>query len=153
MMKELSNCCNAGVKVDSSDEGTSCYVCTQCNKPCDLQMKEQVSVDDNTQDNFEGYLTRTYPAMANYRLLNIEECERLKRLQAENTSLKNFITYLYHEKTGKPNDMEFNIDELVRLKRLDDNIQTKIALYKQCYNGNFGSSYQQRVEYLESLYK
>lgn len=41
-MKELSNCCNAPVKVDTADEGTSCYMCAACRKPCDLQMKEHV---------------------------------------------------------------------------------------------------------------
>jgi len=33
---ELSNCCNAPVKVDTSEEGTSCYICTECISPCDI---------------------------------------------------------------------------------------------------------------------
>jgi len=35
-MPEKSNCCNADIKVSSdAGEGTSFYVCTKCNKPCD----------------------------------------------------------------------------------------------------------------------
>ncbi len=37
--KELSTCCNAPVKVSTADEGTSCYVCTRCQKPCDILAK------------------------------------------------------------------------------------------------------------------
>lgn len=43
--------------------------------------------------------------------------------------------------------------EYDRLKRLDENVKAKITAYKLCYNGNFGSSYQERVNFLESLYK
>lgn len=35
-MKELSKCCKAKASVDTADEGTSCYMCEKCNKPCDL---------------------------------------------------------------------------------------------------------------------
>jgi len=45
MTQQLSNCCKAEVTVSSSDEGTSCFVCCECERPCDLHhdMKEQVS--------------------------------------------------------------------------------------------------------------
>jgi hypothetical protein len=47
MTQQLSNCCKAQATVSSSDEGTSCFMCVECKRPCDLrhQMKEQVSVD------------------------------------------------------------------------------------------------------------
>ena len=31
----FSSCCKARVYVNSSDEGTSYYVCDECGKPCD----------------------------------------------------------------------------------------------------------------------
>jgi hypothetical protein len=34
---EHSSCCGVGVRVDSGDEGTSCYVCERCGKPCDAR--------------------------------------------------------------------------------------------------------------------
>jgi hypothetical protein len=63
MTQQLSNCCKAQVSVSSSDEGTSCFMCSECKRPCDvwwqgkilegnlnwptfIKMKEQVSVDD-----------------------------------------------------------------------------------------------------------
>ena len=37
MNKELSNCCKSEVKIGGDDkEGTHYYICTKCNKPCDL---------------------------------------------------------------------------------------------------------------------
>jgi hypothetical protein len=38
-IKIKSKCCNAPVKVSTADEGTSCYVCTRCQKPCDILAK------------------------------------------------------------------------------------------------------------------
>jgi len=36
-IKELSNCCKSEVKIGGDDkEGTHYYICTKCNKPCDL---------------------------------------------------------------------------------------------------------------------
>lgn len=32
----LSKCCKAVVSVDQGEEGTSCWVCGNCNKPCDV---------------------------------------------------------------------------------------------------------------------
>lgn len=34
---QTSNCCNKEVKVDCGSEGTCCYVCVGCGKPCDLK--------------------------------------------------------------------------------------------------------------------
>jgi hypothetical protein len=36
-MTDISNCCKAPVKVNTVDEGTSCYICSTCNNLCDLQ--------------------------------------------------------------------------------------------------------------------
>ena len=36
-IKELSNCCKSEVKIGGDDkEVTHYYICTKCNKPCDL---------------------------------------------------------------------------------------------------------------------
>ncbi len=32
-----SNCCSAPLKVSTADEGTSCYICTKCEKPADVE--------------------------------------------------------------------------------------------------------------------
>ena len=29
-----SNCCNAEMKVSTADEGTSCWICSKCQKAC-----------------------------------------------------------------------------------------------------------------------
>lgn len=38
MKKEenLSNCCEAKMRTDCADEGTCCFICEKCNKPCDI---------------------------------------------------------------------------------------------------------------------
>ena len=33
---KLSDCCNASATVCSSDEGTMCFICDKCKKPCDV---------------------------------------------------------------------------------------------------------------------
>ena len=35
MKKELSNCCEAELLTDRGDEGTCCWICVKCKKPCD----------------------------------------------------------------------------------------------------------------------
>ena len=37
---DLSKCCNYSVKVNEADEGTCCYICNGCDKPCDLKERE-----------------------------------------------------------------------------------------------------------------
>ncbi len=45
MTKEVSSCCGASIRVegDSFGEGTNCYICMRCGKPCDA---EKSSEDD-----------------------------------------------------------------------------------------------------------
>jgi hypothetical protein len=42
MSTGLSNCCKAEVTVINEDEGTSYYLCNDCNKPCDLWQGKEV---------------------------------------------------------------------------------------------------------------
>ena len=35
-----SNCCNAEVRVESGDEGTSHYACNKCGNACDLKIED-----------------------------------------------------------------------------------------------------------------
>lgn len=39
--EKLSNCCSAPLSVHTADEGTSCYVCSECKEPCDVATSEQ----------------------------------------------------------------------------------------------------------------
>ena len=36
-----SNCCGADVTVSTSDEGTSYYVCLECNRACDFAAPQE----------------------------------------------------------------------------------------------------------------
>lgn len=47
-IKELSNCCKSEVKIGGDDkEGTHYYICTKCNKPCDLYSEiRELSMDE-----------------------------------------------------------------------------------------------------------
>lgn len=82
MKNQISNCCKEPVTVNTADEGTSCFMCTACGKPCDLfceeMMKEQVSVD-------ESIIIANLPG--NSVLIHKEQYERLKRLD-ENVKRK-----------------------------------------------------------------
>jgi len=50
-MKELSDCCGAEAFVYEADEGTCCYICKKCNKPCDIKVdKEEVEKEENPFD-------------------------------------------------------------------------------------------------------
>lgn len=44
---ELSNCCNTPVKVDCGGEGTCCWICTTCNKPCDVHQPPVLEFDES----------------------------------------------------------------------------------------------------------
>lgn len=63
-MEELSDCCNATVKVDCSDDFkagdseynqgcTCCYVCTKCGKVCNIKPKEEKVM---TKEEFIKYM-------------------------------------------------------------------------------------------------
>lgn len=41
---EVSKCCHAKAYVDTADEGTSCYMCEKCGKPCDVTTKNDKPV-------------------------------------------------------------------------------------------------------------
>ena len=38
MKHEKSKCCGALVAIKEGEEGTNCYICTGCDKPCDIKM-------------------------------------------------------------------------------------------------------------------
>lgn len=46
MPKEISSCCKAPVKTSIADEGTGCYICSKCGKPCDLYFPEKISAKE-----------------------------------------------------------------------------------------------------------
>lgn len=39
----LSKCCDSVLKVSSSDEGTSFYICVACDKACDYYLKNELN--------------------------------------------------------------------------------------------------------------
>lgn len=41
----LSTCCNAEVKTDCGDEGTCCFLCTGCGKPCNPNYGEDATIE------------------------------------------------------------------------------------------------------------
>lgn len=52
----VSSCCKVSTRVDCADEGTCCYICTKCQKPCDeISNKElgtnSLSEIESTQKN------------------------------------------------------------------------------------------------------
>jgi hypothetical protein len=101
MNEQLSNCCKSQANVDSADEGTSCYVCAQCKRPCDLlQTGEQVSVD-NLQISEGGEIFYNIPH---------DEYIRLKRLD-ENVKKK--IVELNYRKMAETNQLWF--DNIIKL--------------------------------------
>lgn len=40
--EKLSSCCQASIKTDCGDEGTCCFMCSKCNKPCDIYVEEEL---------------------------------------------------------------------------------------------------------------
>lgn len=40
-----SSCCGAPLTVSTADEGTSCYICTQCDRPCDASSEDRFSAE------------------------------------------------------------------------------------------------------------
>ena len=79
MNKELSNCCKTEVKIGGDDkEGTHYYICTKCNKPCDLysEIKELSDVELIEEH-------REFNCSADIHKIDIEK-ELLKRLSKDN---------------------------------------------------------------------
>lgn len=67
-----SKCCNASIEVLTADEGTSCYVCLGCNKPCDPaptnwreRFDERFIIDDYNKitlikyENIKSFISQT----------------------------------------------------------------------------------------------
>lgn len=73
MTQQLSNCCKAQVSVDSSDEGTSCFVCSKCKKACDLFVDVQLVIDNTEMEDVINGET-------NFIAIPSKKYERLKRL-------------------------------------------------------------------------
>lgn len=111
MKSQISNCCKEPVTVDTADEGTSCFMCSKCKKPCDLfleeTMKEQVSVDNDFVNKVIDIV-----GMGNIAWDNVHPIELCQAV---------IDTY----KTTK---------EYERLKRLDDNVRKTIKMHQDHIN-------------------
>jgi hypothetical protein len=83
MTQQLSNCCKAQVSVSSSDEGTSCFMCGECKRPCDLfydkklMLAQEMPTNDATKEN----LWVMFPQV-DYVILSRKEFNRLKEIEA-----------------------------------------------------------------------
>lgn len=47
---ELSKCCQASIKNISTDEGTGYMVCTECNKPCDMDNGNKLNMSKTIKE-------------------------------------------------------------------------------------------------------
>jgi hypothetical protein len=92
MKEQLSNCCKCQVNVDSSDEGTSCYVCSGCKRACDL-FEETFELDEVIK--IIGHLNmKKKHKMVSILCALLREYERLKRLDDNvKSKLIEFIEY------------------------------------------------------------
>jgi hypothetical protein len=131
--QELSNCCKAQVTVDSADEGTSCYVCIKCNKPCDLfeNNKEQVSVDMGIGES--NTVEGVYLPISEYERLKQEnevykyQIEELNKIIERGKDEYFIMTRNFSDK------FEYScklFEENKRLKRLDENVKKKIKHFE-----------------------
>lgn len=117
MTNQLSNCCKAPATVSSSDEGTSCYMCSECKRSCDVFVDEQVSVSvDEAKLGMDKTVYQVYMPIEEWqRLKQLEkDCMRLDKIKEENKELRIALNELG----------EFN-----RLNRLDENIKKRIKLF------------------------
>lgn len=63
MNNQLSNCCKALVEVIDEDEGISFYLCSKCQKPCDLysvSTKNKKHIQENTRYIEANYLRKVF---------------------------------------------------------------------------------------------
>lgn len=51
-----SNCCHAPMKVNTADEGTSCYMCSKCDKSCDVENGIMPTNTSELEERFEDFL-------------------------------------------------------------------------------------------------
>lgn len=99
MTQQLSNCCKAPAIVSSSDEGTSCFMCDGCNKPCDLYRANRLMIavefyaSDVTQQNKWGVFSQDH-----YAVIERKELDRIKRLDENVNKLISELKLIYGEK-------------------------------------------------------
>jgi hypothetical protein len=83
MTQQLSNCCKAQVTVSSGDEGTSCFMCSECKRPCDLfcdkslMLAQELPSTEATKEN----LWVLFPQV-DYMILSHKEFNRLKEIES-----------------------------------------------------------------------
>jgi hypothetical protein len=138
MTQQLSNCCKAQVSVSSGDEGTSCFMCNKCKRPCDIANLEMLERG--------GILVSN----GGYKIMK----EQVSVDEHKNCLCLNCV--LGYALTGikwiavKEQDYE-------RLKRLDENVKSEISKLKKItdrYSAQNTKAIlaQQEIDYLKSLY-
>jgi Fe2+ or Zn2+ uptake regulation protein len=172
MTQQLSNCCKAPTTVSSSDEGTSCFMCGECKRACNIAnlealepggvlvnkgeykiMKEQVSVDmqcpycKNKFAYESGVLNhiKFKRCKALREICNHEnvQIDSLSRIYCVDCNLVNVSNMLQASKTI------VNKSELERLKRLEANVK-KLMIELKLVDGEITPS--SLIKLLKSLY-
>lgn len=85
--KELSNCCITPAEVNCADEGTCFYMCTKCEKACDVHVRGDKTFEEIKVNHFED------------RLDMVEEWEKKFNLWITNYDDEVFIQdgYYFHD--------------------------------------------------------
>lgn len=118
MTQQLSNCCKAQVTVDSSDEGTSCFVCSGCKKACDL-FEEMFVIDECREFIYCKNHNINMPIACKDTL---NQLQRLKRLDENRKKLIEIIQE--KKKSNIDNDKSINAYSLkVALEILEENLE------------------------------
>ena len=101
--KEKSNCCNAPVKVEGKT--TKYYVCSKCNKACDIQVIEK-EIEELIRDITKaGFMAKSE---ARRRMKNLVAQAKAEVLDEVKKELKRFI---------KPEDLDYFLVKVISQKR------------------------------------
>jgi hypothetical protein len=142
MTKLLSKCCKAKIRADCEDEGTCCYTCKKCGKPCDFLEKpmttkkpEQWEKDfdynfKHTDKNEVGYV----PVFKTERIKDficfLLKKERQRVLEKTDKVLRGWFFPQKRNVIGvkiKQSDKESNLEDVEKtIKKIIEEVEQKI---------------------------
>lgn len=79
----VSDCCQAPMKVVSAYEGTSYYLCTKCQQPCDQYVSSSSSLDELVRDIMQVPYSKSKAKQAIQDLIDSKVVERVDELVTE----------------------------------------------------------------------
>lgn len=75
---DRSDCCYAPAKTDCADEGTCCFVCQKCGKPCGiLAESEKAEIEKTARTAIQELLNKKVTAVIIHKPTNTSAQERL----------------------------------------------------------------------------